>query len=144
MTRPRDEVTEWLYLAGEDLQAAVLLCKEGIYSLSCFHAQQCAEKAFKGFIICRGGKLKKIHDLNELVEICSSLGGSELKEFAEEMAVLNMFYAPMRYPDAAPGSLANRLPHKKDAEEAISSAEKVYSCVMKFAAPKKSGSIRRL
>lgn len=130
MTKPPDEATEWLYFAGEDLRASSLLCKEGIYGLACLHAQQCAEKCLKAYIVHRKYRIKKIHDLNELLEICLAAGGNELKQFDEELSVLNMFYAPMRYPAGIPGSLADRLPGKKDSEQAIYAAEKIYSCMM--------------
>jgi HEPN domain-containing protein len=45
-------------------------------------------------------------------------------EFArqEDLSQLDIFYIPTRYPDALPGSLADGLPGKEDAEESIAAA----------------------
>lgn len=131
MKRPLKEVAHWLYFAGEDLRAAKLLCKEEIYSLACLHAQQCAEKLLKAFILFQGGNFKKIHDLNELLEICVSCGDGEIRRFEKELSILNTFYAPMRYPDGVPGGLVDRMPNKKDADEAIEKADRLHDYVMK-------------
>lgn len=132
MSARLDEANEWLYLAGEDLRAAELLSKEGIFSLACFHAQQCAEKTLKAIIVFKEGHSKRIHDLNELLETCISLVGNELRSFEEALNFLNAFYAPARYPDAMPGALEGRLPNKEDAAEAICTAEQLYAAVSKI------------
>ena len=66
--------SEWMHFAGEDLHAAELLFKEGMYGLACFHAEQCAEKSLKACILYHGSFFRKIHDLNELVETCVECG----------------------------------------------------------------------
>lgn len=127
-----EEVSDWLYFSTEDLQSAELLLKEGIFSQACFHAQQCAEKALKAFVVFRNGSVKKIHDLNELLDLCYSFGGDDLRAFEAQINFLTKFYTPTRYPDAAPGVLKDRLPNKKDAAEAVAIADAVYAAVNKM------------
>lgn len=122
---------EWLCYAGEDLRSAEILFKEGICSQACFHAQQCAEKSLKAFLVFKGVSFRKIHDLNELLEICLSNGGGEMKNFSGSIAELNMFYVPIRYPDGVPGGLADRMPDEKIAKSAIRAAEDIYNFVLK-------------
>lgn len=129
MNARREKFSDWLYFAGEDLRSAELLLKEGIYSQACFHAHQCAEKCLKAFAIFRELRFGKIHDLNELFEICAPRGGEGLKQFEKELSVLNMFYIPVRYPDGIPGSLSDRLPGKQDAKESFATAEKVHAYI---------------
>jgi hypothetical protein len=45
----------WLYMANEDLRTAELTWREGIYAQTCFHAQQCAEKALKALLVAQTG-----------------------------------------------------------------------------------------
>lgn len=122
----------WFYFAHEDLISAELLFKGGIYSQACLHAHQCTEKALKGCIILRGSSFRKTHDLNELLNLSIKIGEESLKKYSEEISVLNMFYISTRYPDGIPGSLADRLPAKEDATQAIATAENIYNYAMKL------------
>ena len=132
MTKQRDLALEWLVFAGEDLQAAHVLSKEGIYSQACFHAQQFAEKLFKAFLHFHAISFKKIHDLNELFRICLPVNEEILQVFEEPLMVLNLYYAPTRYPDGIPGSFPHRLPNKTDAAQAFATAEKLYKTISLF------------
>ena len=53
-----------------------------------------------------------------------------MKEFIDEIKLLDAFYIPTRYPDGIPGSLPEGLPDEKDAESSLSTAEKIFN-VMK-------------
>lgn len=130
MSARREKTSDWLYYAGEDLRSAELLLKEGIYSQSCFHAHQCAEKCLKAFAVSLGLHFDRVHDLNELFEVCAPQGGPDMRQFERELSVLNMFYIPARYPDGIPGSLPDRLPGREDAKEAFATAEKVHAYIM--------------
>ena len=48
---PLEEARRWLDQADQDLDAARVLCQAGHHNLACFHAQQAAEKAVKGFLV---------------------------------------------------------------------------------------------
>lgn len=129
MSARREKFSDWLYYAGEDLRSAELLLKENICSQSCFHAHQCVEKCLKAFAIFHKLHFGRVHDLNELFEVCLPKGGDGLKRFEKELSVLNMFYIPVRYPDGIPGSLPDRLLGKKDAKEAFATAEKLHAYI---------------
>lgn len=132
MKKQLERENEWLYFAGEDMRSAEVLLKGGIYSQSCYHSHQCVEKSLKALIIRKSRTVKRIHDLNELCGICIAGGCNELKNITDEISDLNLFYVPMKYPDGAPGSLADRLPNKKDALTGLKIAEKIYAITMKI------------
>ena len=49
------EATErWLMFARQDMRMAELAPSEGIFNQACFHAQQCVEKAIKGWLEWQG------------------------------------------------------------------------------------------
>ena len=127
MSAQHEEVKEWLYFSGEDFETANLLLREKIYSQACFHAQQCVEKALKAYVVYKSGSVIRVHDLNELLEHCYSLGAKKLHKFEESINFLSRFYTLTRYPDAVPGALEDRLPNKVDAAEVVEIATKVHA-----------------
>ena len=109
---------DWLFFAGEDILVAKLAMGRGICNQVCFHSQQVAEKSLKAFIKARQGLIPKVHNLIELFKLCSKIS-EKITFLKESCEYLNKFYAPTRYPDAFPGSLADRLPNEKEAGKAL-------------------------
>jgi HEPN domain-containing protein len=63
---------EFINKAKEDIGVARTLLQEAeFFESSCFHSQQAAEKYLKAFLIKKGVRFKKIHDLEQLIEMCS-------------------------------------------------------------------------
>jgi HEPN domain-containing protein len=50
-------------------------------------------------------------------------------ELAENILLLDQFYIPTRYPDALPGSLANGLPDRDLACEALDTAQQLLRII---------------
>lgn len=109
----------WLEFARQDLQMAELALKEGIYNQVCFHSQQCVEKCLKSMLANQGKTSPRTHSIVDLLRL---LPPDYLEHLRDELAQMDIYYIPTRYPDALPGSLAEGLPGKEDAEEAISIA----------------------
>lgn len=109
----------WLEFARQDLQMAELALKDGIYNQVCFHSQQCVEKCIKGLIADIGKAPPRTHSI---VDLLSLLPTEYLPRLREDLAQLDIFYIPTRYPDALPGSLAEGMPGKDDALDAVSAA----------------------
>ena len=63
---------QWLLSAEEDYDSAVILFNAQKYRTAIYHSQQCAEKAFKGFLIYKKHSLVKIHDLVALLRLCKT------------------------------------------------------------------------
>lgn len=59
----------WLAIAQDDLTSANILAESSLIT-SLFHAQQCAEKALKAYLVLERGLTIKTHDLVRLVDLC--------------------------------------------------------------------------
>ena len=103
MTAPRDEVVtkvrEWAARADDDLRVAqhtLDLPDDCPYRLVAYHAQQCAEKYLKGFLVLRGVDFPYTHNIALLLELCAKHARwSEKLRDAEE---LTPFAITARYP----------------------------------------------
>jgi HEPN domain-containing protein len=116
----------WLDFALDDLDAAEILLNERKYNMTCFHSQQAAEKALKGFLVHNKVVTPRTHNLVELINLCNKIDNS-FTSFLPKMATLNQFYAPTRYPDAAIGVSPTGLPNKETAEKALNYAQEIVA-----------------
>ena len=122
-----NEATEqWLALARQDLRMAELAFAEGIYNQVCFHAQQCAEKAIKGWLEQGGQTPPRTHRMADLLTLLPS---NLMGELSDALGLLDRFYIPTRYPDALPGMLPEGLPGPQDAQEALDVAKQALERV---------------
>lgn len=103
MTVPRDaivaKVRQWVARADDDMRVArhtLTLPDECPYRLVAYHAQQCAEKCLKAYLVLRGIDFPFTHDIARLLELCSEQADwtNSLKD-AEE---LTPFAITARYP----------------------------------------------
>ena len=103
MTAPRDDIVakvrEWVAHADDDLRVAqhtLGLPDDCPYRLVAYHAQQCAEKYLKGFLVLRGVDFPHTHNIALLRELCAkhAAWSEELRD-AEE---LTPFAITARYP----------------------------------------------
>jgi HEPN domain-containing protein len=95
----RRKVTQWLAYGDEDL----LLARHGLtlrtdrpFRLIAYHAQQCAEKYLKGYLVFHHVDFPYTHNISRLVELCSDQGlaGEALRDADE----LTPFAISTRYP----------------------------------------------
>jgi HEPN domain-containing protein len=112
-----NEATErWLAFAREDLRMAELALTENILNQVCFHAQQCVEKAIKGWLEQQGQSPPRTHRMADLLTL---LPPDLMGELDDALRLLDRFYIPTRYPDALPGIPLEGIVGKRDAEEAL-------------------------
>jgi len=114
-----EAVDRWIIFAREDLRMAELALAEGIFNQVCFHAQQCVEKAIKGWLEQQGQIPPRTHRMADLLALLSP---DLMGELTDAIRVLDRFYIPTRYPDALPGILPDGMPRRQDAEEALNVA----------------------
>jgi HEPN domain-containing protein len=122
------ETRDWLHFAAEDSQVAELTLEAGIYNQTCFHAQQCVEKALKAWLAYHGHAPPRVHQIGLLLKLCPRPLPFPAKLEAS-ILTLDRFYIPTRYPDALPGTLPEGLPTQKDAEEALDLAQQVLETI---------------
>ena len=94
-------VREWLAKAENDLLTATHTLKLGRRCPTdavCFHAQQCAEKYLKAFLVYRGLDFPKTHDLEALAARLRN--GRNLGVSPDDLAALKRYATVTRYPGA--------------------------------------------
>ncbi|MCL5104142.1 MAG: HEPN domain-containing protein [Armatimonadetes bacterium] len=93
------KVGQWVSYADEDLKLATYalnMDEECPYKLVAYHAQQCAEKYLKSFLVMRGVDFPYTHNIARLLELCNDAGaGTEELQDAEE---LTPYAITTRYP----------------------------------------------
>ncbi len=103
MTPRRDvvlaKVREWIEVADEDLRVArhtLSLVEDCPYRMVAYHAQQCAEKYLKAYLVLRGADFPYTHNIARLRELCTSLAEwpADLRDADE----LSPFSISTRYP----------------------------------------------
>lgn len=63
-----------------------------------FHAQQCAEKAIKGYLTLHSIAFEYCHDLSYLIDLCVPLD-ADFEQFRTEVDQLTPYAVEFRYPD---------------------------------------------
>lgn len=126
MTGGPTDPQSW-YTRGEaDLKLArrALAPEDPLPELAAYHAQQCAEKYLKGFLVARAVSFRFVHDLGYLVHLCqaSSPGFVTLEDAA---FALSGYATEARYPRE--DEVACTL---EEATEAIRLAEHIRQFVL--------------
>jgi HEPN domain-containing protein/predicted nucleotidyltransferase len=124
--RPVEEAREWLAFAEDDLRMARLALGEGIDNQVCFHAQQCAEKCFKALLTREGALVPRTHRIVDLWELLPDAIRAQFADLQDALQELDDYYAATRYPDALPGTRAESLPDRAQAERALQVAEATW------------------
>jgi len=95
---------------------AELALAGALYNQVCFHCQQCLEKLLKALLADQGTAIPRTHSIVDLLALFPT---DFLNDLRDELGDMDLYYLPTRYPDALPGSLAEGLPGREDAEEAL-------------------------
>jgi len=92
-------VSDWLKKASNDLKASKKLSDDHeTFDCAVFHTHQCAEKAFKAFIVPTKQPIPKTHDLKLLLEYCVK-ADAEFVLFREDSRSLDAYGHDSRYPN---------------------------------------------
>lgn len=124
----REEGLRWLEQAEADFKGASVLFDNHIYHLTCFISQQTAEKALKAYLYFRGEDIVTGHSVAALCSWC----GEHNKDFSsirDEIAILDGYYIPTRYPNGLPDGIPANIYTRKPAAEALSLAKLVIDFV---------------
>jgi len=96
-----DLAKEWLRYAKSDLNTAKHMFSDvhpKETEISCYHAQQCAEKSLKAYLIAKKTDLPYIHDLVELNRLCAAIESS-FSTIQPYCVSLNPYGVQVRYPN---------------------------------------------
>lgn len=117
-------VADWFARAEDDFSTASILLKEKISpNQICFHSQQIVEKYLKGFLAYHDKHVRKIHDIESLLENCRSIDNS-FESLQNDARFLAPFYAKSRYPDDFVEFT------REEAEKAFESAKRIKEFVL--------------
>lgn len=97
---PREESlypADWLRLAERDWKRVERLLDEHDPELAGFCLQQAVEKFLKAFLLARGWQLRRIHDLEALLDDAVTHDAS-LEDFRAVCQKITPFYFVERYP----------------------------------------------
>ncbi|MBI4294701.1 MAG: HEPN domain-containing protein [Chloroflexi bacterium] len=95
-------VSEWLARGANDVQTARLAFRAGAPTGTiAVLLQQAAEKCLKGYLLSRGWRLKKTHDLRELVDRAIDYDAT-FNDYLDMARRLTAYYLEDRYPPGPP------------------------------------------
>jgi HEPN domain-containing protein len=120
------EHEKWLLYALEDLNMAKLAILPNYMMVrsALYHAQQCAEKTLKAYIICRTKKLPpRTHDLSGLITVCATFD-NDFIDLCKDAEDINPFSTATRYPEDA-----YMYPDVNHAHIIIEKANNIYNFV---------------
>jgi len=88
---------DWRRIAEKDLGRVRKLLDGGDAELAGFCLQQAVEKFLKAFLLSKGWKLRRVHDLNTLLDDALA-HDSSLERFRDVCQMITAFYFVERYP----------------------------------------------
>ncbi len=118
------KVKEWLQHADDDLRLAKVAfkLKSAVpYKLIAYHAQQCAEKCLKAYLVYKNIDFPYTHDLAALLKLFP-VSAEWMKEL-QTATVLRSYAITTRYPGEAKVA-------KRDALRAVFLAESVWKTII--------------
>lgn len=123
---PNKTVREWLKYADENFAVAghELERDDSAYHTICFLCHEAVEKYLKAYLISNGWKLKKTHDIVELLEYCSDYDG-DFDQLVGSGRILNDYIIEGRYP----GDISFETIGIAQAQEAYNVAENIKQYV---------------
>lgn len=120
------KVDEWLSFGNDDLRLAqhsLTLDDECPYRLVAYHAQQCAEKYLKAYLVFHGIDFPYTHNISVLLELCDKNTATNWLEKLNEAEELTPFAITTRYPGQ------DEEVTKDEAKQAIDIAQRVCEVI---------------
>jgi HEPN domain-containing protein len=99
----RQAALEWFQRGYRDLETAQLLYEEqGYTDIIAFHIQQAIEKYLKGYLILKGQRPPRIHELDTLLNLVSKIEPDLYSPYIELCEKATRYYIEERYPPGPP------------------------------------------
>ena len=116
---PKDSLypQDWFRLAARDFKRAEHLLNVDDPEGAGYHLQQAVEKYLKGFLLSKGWKLKRIHDLEVLLNDALKYEKA-LEKYRSLCQKISGYYMIDRYPLPAAPTLT-----KEEVQESVAEAE---------------------
>ncbi len=126
---PRDSLypQDWFRIGEKDLKRAEHLLSIDDPEGAGYHLQQSVEKYLKGFLLYKGWKLKRIHDLEVLLNDALKYEKT-LERYRNLLQKVTGYYAIDRYPLASASTLT-----PEEVGESIAEAKELIQQLRSFA-----------
>lgn len=118
----------WLEQAEADRHGAQLLFDGESYHLACFISQQVAEKALKAFLYAQGEDIVLGHSVEALARWSADYDDA-FTDLRDDVAPLDAYYIPTRYPNGLPESIPARVYTRAAAKETLRMADQTLALV---------------
>jgi HEPN domain-containing protein len=115
---------DWVKKAQKDMERVNDRLKGSDFEDAAFHLQQALEKYLKAYLLSKGWKLKRIHDLEELLEEAIK-HNSKLERFRKTCQKVSGYYLIDRYP------FVTEAPSLKEIQTALREGEKIARFILK-------------
>ena len=122
------ESRRWWRQAERDLDDARYAFDGQRYNLTCFLTQQSAEKALKAYLYTQEAKLVRGCSVRELCTAATRFD-TAFEEMGREVAPLDQYYIPTRYPNGLPGGVPFEAYNVEDGQRALRLARQVLDSV---------------
>ena len=122
----KDETKKWLEYADENLRSARLLLDSELFNPCLQNVQQAVEKMLKALLVESTKKIKKTHNINELVNILDK-HGLNVDMTEDDCDLLDSIYLPSKYPLGS--ILPDFEPDLQTCRKCVALAERVWDSV---------------
>lgn len=122
------EGKRWFNQTLRDIDDAKFARDGQRFNLTCFLAQQAAEKALKAYLYAEGSESVWGHSVAELCADAEVFDKS-FGNLRKKAAPLDRYYIPTRYPNGLPGGIPAEAYQEDDAVKSINMAEEVIEFV---------------
>ncbi|MGC8835255.1 MAG: HEPN domain-containing protein [Armatimonadota bacterium] len=110
---------DWFRIGERELKRAENLLALNDLEGAGFNIQQALEKYLKGYLLDRGWALRRIHDLETLLNEAAAFDPS-LEEFREACRKITQYYVEERYPFTVSSELT-----RAEVEESLNAAKRM-------------------
>jgi HEPN domain-containing protein len=94
---------EWFDRGERDLETALLLYREqGYTDVIAYHIQQVIEKYLKGYLVLKGQRPPRVHDLDTLLNLISTTDPDLYAPYIDLCEKATRYYIEERYPPGPP------------------------------------------
>ena len=122
------EGRRWLLQGEQDLNDGEFNLSGKRYNVTCFLAQQSAEKALRAYLFSKGAEEVWGHSVAELCKDAQTFDPA-FSQLDPKASPLDKYYIPTRYPNALPGGIPSKAFDENDAKKAIRLAKEVIEFV---------------
>lgn len=115
---------DWFNKAAKDMKRVEILLKEDDIEGAGFHLQQTIEKYLKGYLLAKGEKLRRLHELDDLLDLVLEYD-SRLERFRSLCEEVTEYYIEERYPFVTTSGVT-----KEEVERNLAEAKELRDKIM--------------